>query len=253
MSPNAPAREGRGLPALHLEPNRIIETIERLARRIDERFPGSGLSNLGQQLHLIATETKDNLDEIERPIWTLRIATGFVACVVLFGLGAAIYGLAMALPGGEVSAVDAVQLVESGIQDIVFAGFAVVFLVTAEDRRKRRRALGFLRELRAVAHIVDMHQLTKDPDQLIDAVRSTDSSPERTLTRDELGRYLDYCTEMLSLTSKLAALYAARFSDSVVLQAVDEVETLTTALASKMWQKIMMLDTSGGSSEQRNA
>lgn len=58
---------------------------------------------------------------------------------------------------------------------------------------------------------------------------------------------------MLSLTSKLAALYAARFSDSVVLQAVDEVETLTTALASKMWQKIMMLDTSGGSSERRNA
>ena len=99
----------------------------------------------------------------------------------------------MALPGGEVSAVDAVQLVKSGIQDLVFAGFAVVFLVTAEDRRKRRRALGFLRELRAVAHIVDKHQLTKDPDQLIDAVRSTDSSPERTLTRDELAESFRSC------------------------------------------------------------
>ena len=46
----------------------------------------------------------------------------------------------------------------------------------------------------------------------------------------------------LSLTSKLAALYAERLSDSVLLQAVDEVETLTTALSGKIWQKIMMLD-----------
>lgn len=50
---------------------------------------------------------------------------------------------------------------------------------------------------------------------------------------------------MLSLTSKLAALYAARFNDSVVLQAVDEVEALTTGLSSKIWQKIMMLDMAG--------
>ena len=47
---------------------------------------------------------------------------------------------------------------------------------------------------------------------------------------------------MLSLTSKIAALYAERFDDSVVLQAVDEVETITTNLSAKIWQKIMILD-----------
>jgi hypothetical protein len=87
-----------------------------------------------------------------------------------------------------------------------------------------------------------MHQLTKDPDRLLHPVADTESSPERTLTRDELGRYLDYCSELLSLTSKLAALYAERFNDSVVLQAVDEVETLTTGLSGKIWQKIVILD-----------
>ena len=97
-------------------------------------------------------------------------------------------------------------------------------------------------ELRAIAHIVDMHQLTKDPDKLLHPEGDTVSSPERTLTRDELGRYLDYCSELLSLTSKLAALYAERFNDSVVLQAVDEVEALTTGLSAKIWQKIMVLD-----------
>jgi hypothetical protein len=40
----------------------------------------------------------------------------------------------------------------------------------------------------------------------------------------------------------IAALYAERFNDSVVLQAVDEVETLTNGLRRKIWQKIMVLD-----------
>ena len=70
----------------------------------------------------------------------------------------------------------------------------------------------------------------------------TESSPDRKLTVAELGRYLDYCSEMLSMTAKIAALYAERFSDNVVLQAVDEVETLTTGLSRKIWQKIMILD-----------
>ena len=59
---------------------------------------------------------------------------------------------------------------------------------------------------------------------------------------DQLGRYLDYCSEMLSLTSKLAALYVQRFDDSVVLQAVNEVESLTNGLSRKVWQKITILE-----------
>jgi hypothetical protein len=114
--------------------------------------------------------------------------------------------------------------------------------VTAEDRLQRREALGYIRELRAIAHIVDMHQLTKDPDRMLQRVADTASSPKRSLTRDQLGRYLDYCSELLALTSKLAALYAERFNDSVVLQAVDEVEALTSGLSAKIWQKIMVLD-----------
>ena len=125
-------------------------------------------------------------------------------------------------------------------QDI--RGFLLVFLITAENRLRRMQALGHIRELRAIAHIVDMHQLTKDPDRFLHAIDDTVSSPRRTLTRDQLGRYLDYCSELLSLVSKLAALYAERFNDTVILQAVDEVEALTTGLSAKIWQKIMVLD-----------
>jgi poly-beta-hydroxyalkanoate depolymerase len=58
----------------------------------------------------------------------------------------------------------------------------------------------------------------------------------------ELTRYLDYCSEMLSLAGKVAALYAQNFPDAVVLAAVNEVETLTTGLSRKIWQKIMILN-----------
>ncbi|MGD8866586.1 MAG: hypothetical protein PVI01_03135 [Gemmatimonadales bacterium] len=57
------------------------------------------------------------------------------------------------------------------------------FLFTLEGRIKRRRALHFLRELRALAHIIDLHQLTTDPDRVIGSAADTRSSPRRELDR----------------------------------------------------------------------
>ncbi|TMP99740.1 MAG: hypothetical protein E6L09_08785 [Verrucomicrobia bacterium] len=70
----------------------------------------------------------------------------------------------------------------------------------------------------------------------------TKSSPRRTMTDFELSRYLDYCSEMLSLIGKVAALYVQRFDDPVALSAVDEIEDLTTGLSRKIWQKIMIIN-----------
>jgi hypothetical protein len=88
-----------------------------------------------------------------------------------------------------------------------------------------------------------MHQLTKDPEHLLSPHLRTPSSPERQLTRFELARYLDYCTELLSLSSKLAAVHVQHLNDAVVLNAVNDVETLAANLSSKIWQKIVILDT----------
>ena len=100
-----------------------------------------------------------------------------------------------------------------------------------------------LRVLRSLAHIVDMHQLTKDPERVTGQGRSsTASSPRRQMTPFELLRYLDYCSEMLSLISKLAALHVQRFDDEQTLGAVRDIEDLTSNLSQKIWQKIMILD-----------
>ena len=66
-------------------------------------------------------------------------------------------------------------------------------------------------------------------------------SPDRTMTQFELTRYLDYCAEMLSLIGKLAALYADRVRDSVVIASVNDVENLTAGLGRKIWQKITII------------
>jgi hypothetical protein len=88
-----------------------------------------------------------------------------------------------------------------------------------------------------------MHQLTKDPEHLLSPGMRTASSPESTLSRFELARYLDYCSELLAITSKLAALHLQSLRDPVVLDAVSDVEVLSSNLSNKIWQKIVILDT----------
>ncbi len=95
----------------------------------------------------------------------------------------------------------------------------------------------------------DMHQLTKDPDSIAEHAVATPHTPQRVLTPYELARYLDYCTEMLSLISKTAFLYVQDYHDPVAAEAVNDLEDLTNGLSSKIWQKIMMLpvEEKGGS------
>ena len=123
---------------------------------------------------------------------------------------------------------------------VILFGVTMAFLVTLERRVKRTRALQAVHELRSIAHVIDMHQLTKDPDQIFGDAPATPSDPAP-MSPADLGRYLDYCSEMLSLVGKVAAVYVQRFDDSVAIASVNEVETLATGLTRKIWQKLMIL------------
>jgi hypothetical protein len=70
---------------------------------------------------------------------------------------------------------------------------------------------------------------------------STSASPELDLDRAGMEHYLDYCSELLSLIGKVAALCAEESRDPVVLETVSTVETLTTGMSRKIWQKISLL------------
>jgi hypothetical protein len=135
-----------------------------------------------------------------------------------------------------------VPFLESLINDFVFIGIAIYFLAGMEVRLKRGRAQNALHVLRSLAHIVDLHQLTKDPERLSNAGPDTPSSPRRELTPFELTRYLDYCSEILSIISSIAAVYVHHFQDSQVIGAASDLEALTGGLSRKIWQKIMLVD-----------
>ena len=223
----------------NLDPAQIAATIERLSRRCDIRFPDSGLSTICRDLLEIARRTADTAAWIDRPLVPLRIAIALLLLVIAAGVAVTVS--AIRTPTAPLSLTDLIQLIESGVNDLVFVAIGVFFLVSIETRIKRRRALRAIHELRSVAHVIDMHQLTKDPELVLHRGTATGVVTRRTMSRFELTRYLDYCSEALSLTGKVAALYIQNFEDEVALQAVNEIEDLTTGLSRKIWQKLTIL------------
>jgi len=225
-----------------LEVDRIKQTNQCLCQRIRERFPDANLLGVCQELSSMVDTLKAKACWIARPNLGLRL----LALVSVLGvLGVPLiftYEPLMALlsnPAGDAG--NFLQAVEAVMSGTFLLGLWALFLITYEQRFKRSRALAAIHELRAIAHVVDMHQLTKDPSYILNRAERTASSPSHNLGAFELIRYLDYCSEMLSLIGKLAAYYAQNFNDSVLYDAVNDVESLTNDLSRKIWQKIAVL------------
>jgi hypothetical protein len=223
-----------------LQPARLTETAERLRNRIVERFPGAALLRLAEDLLNICRLSPGVCRKLRKGNIFLRGASWILVGLIL----AVMTYIAVHLDWeGRLAKADSfISLLEASLGATVFIGAGILFLVTRDRELRRRRALEAVFQLRSLAHLVDMHQLTKDPENMLSGGERTPSSPDRTLTSFELGRYLDYSIELLSLISKIGALYGQEFTDPVALGAVDQVESLTTGLSRKIWQKIMILD-----------
>jgi len=224
-----------------LDSDQIVATCEQLCRRIQERFPSAGLNNCSGQLLQISRQAKVRAAQISEPMTWLRVLSGLAIASIVSVFVVTL--MQVQLKDEELHSGEMVQIFEAGFNTLVLVGAIILFLVTLEIRVKRRRALKAIHELRSLAHIIDMHQLTKDPDRTRTRADDTASSPKRTMTPFELNRYLDYCSEMLSLSGKVAALYVQNFEDADAVAAVNDLEELASGLSRKIWQKIMMLNT----------
>ncbi len=242
MDTKAPSRISKHYQAL--DPGKVIGTIEILNRRIEERFPNRGLSAVCGELLRLARNCSRDAARIGRPDWGLRIIAsigflGFIA--VLIAAPIMIWGYAWPRSSEQMQPLTLVQGLDAAFNITVLISLGLLFLTGLEDRMKRRRAFKSLHRLRSITHVIDMHQLTKDPISVAGRVAPTASSPKRELTPGELARYLDYCTEMLSLTGKIAALYAQNSRDGMIVKAANDIEELTTGLSRKIWQKLIIL------------
>lgn len=224
----------------HLDPGQIIETACKLEKRVAERFPDSGLRRVSKELVALADDIAASSKALEAPIWWVRILIG----LAITG-GAAMFlfvGTILSFDRIETGAFDFAQGVEATINTLLVAGLGFLALVRSEQRIKRTRVFSELHALRSLIHVIDMHQLTKDPAALSGDFKPTEHSPVRITNRQDLARYLDYCSEMLSITGKLAALFAQSVNDEVVVAAVNDIEELGSNLSRKIWQKITMIE-----------
>lgn len=233
-------------PYRRLDAARIVASLTQLDARIRDRFPNAGLARVCQDLIIITRENSVRAAAIAKRDWWLWL------CITML-LGVCGAGLVQLLRYVDFTKTNPdnvytlVQGIDALIHLIFVMGGLVFFFVTVEDRLKRRRALRALNELRSIIHVIDMHQLTKEPASILAGGAPTVHSPKRTLTSFELGRYLDYCSEMLSLVAKVAVLYAQSQPDPIVVDAVSDIERLTTNLSQKIWQKIMLVQSGPGS------
>lgn len=224
---------------LILIPDRVVATIETLLARILERFGNCGLARVCAQLSEIAKEDTKRAVRIGRSYFWLR-----TLIFILVATGVTILAWVLTQIDFTKTEADSIYSVAQGIEAAanltLLTGAAILSLLKLEERLKRRRALAALHELRSIVHVIDMHQLTKDPSKFI-VGGNTPSSPPLLLNQFQMTRYLDYCSEMVSLTSKVAVLFGQSLDDQIVGDVVSDIERVGSGLSQKIWQKIIIL------------
>ena len=228
---------------LKVEP--VRRTLQLLHDRIQARFPYRGLRQAAEDLLALVDEVGAVSETTQSKIRTARVWSRGLMALILVGTAVA---LMLAVHDALVSddrlrtSLDWLPLIQTAIGDVVYAGIAVFFLYSFPERIRRGRTLALLHQLRSMAHVIDMHQLTKDPEMLRESYRPTGLGRPLDLTRDEMERYFEYCSEMFSLVGKTAALCAEESRDAVVLDTVSTIESLTVGMSRKIWQKISILN-----------
>ncbi|MCH9806475.1 MAG: hypothetical protein K0U74_01970 [Alphaproteobacteria bacterium] len=227
------------MPYRTLNPDNLIATVEKLENRISERFPGCGLAKVCAELTEISRDSRRKVKEASEPNIPLRVA---VAVVLVLGVALLAYvGTIIEVKRDAENLFGVLEGIDSAVNILLVTGAGIYFLSTLESRWHRERALKDLHELRSIVHVIDMHQLTKDPSRDSKVGTPTPSSPQRLLTPFELSRYLDYCSEMLSLAAKVAALYAQGTRDPLIIATASDLGQITSDISAKIWQKITLV------------
>ena len=209
----------------HINIDHVVSTIDELHEHTLKHFPNRGIVKLSSEIRCFAQNQRCIIDKILRPIYYLR-----VGLFSIFTIGAALLSYWLYKIYNQKIFFDA-QTLEAFINIIIFVSAGTWFLLNLETRIKRNKILHQLNKLRSFGHILDMHQLTKDPY----------FEDEMNMNGKELIRYLDYCADYLSCCGKIAANYLEYSDDPVVINAVNDFESLTGQFNRKIWQKISIL------------
>ncbi|HZV20207.1 MAG TPA: hypothetical protein VE986_01540, partial [Hyphomicrobiales bacterium] len=151
-----------------LQGKNLFEAAIELSERISGEFPARGLT---QEARELAKDAKSFVAEAES---LSRKGASYYAIRVLVALGFGlwigttslvllrIWSLVQKKPE-SLDLFQSMQGIDAGIHIAVSAALAIFFTATLERRRKRRIAFNGLNSLLNFAHVVDSHQIDKDP------------------------------------------------------------------------------------------
>jgi len=225
---------------IKLLPEHLFETVKILEKRIKDRFPDSSLGKVLNDFVAVTSQISKNIDWISKPSLFIRSITYLVVFFLLFFMFYWLMKFDFVLH--EMSFERLLNISDLIFNNLVILAVIILFLLNFEQRVLRRKAITVLHELKVIAHVIDMHQLTKDPSLIGEYDKATQYSPTRNYTKFELERYLDYCSESISLIAKVAALYSQHIKNEAVHKSVSEIEMLCTGINRKIWQKIIILN-----------
>lgn len=230
-----------------LQGRSLFDAAIELSQRISAEFPDRGLTKEAQELAKDAESFVHEAESLSRKggtYYTIRLVA-----IIGFGLWVGTTSLVLAriwvLVERRPESMDlfqSLQGIDSGIHIAVSAALAIFFVATLERRRKRRIAFNGLNSLLNFAHVIDSHQIDKDPTAFASGLPRIGIPSKPPLQPAELLRYLDYCSEMLSLVRRFAALYGQESGDTVITESVASIADLTSSLSNKIWQKITILN-----------
>lgn len=222
-----------------IQHEKIVASLAQLAQRIEERFPNSGLLQLTQE---IQSEVKGIPDSFVVISQSPR-AFGFFKFLVIALVIGAIAGMVSQIEMTQDFWTAGVfsQVLASLVQLAVYVGILILFVFTFEKKVKTKKALACMNAYREFAHLIDLHQLAKDPTTFLKNYQPSSASRKNDLGKFLMSRYLAYCNELLSFLGKATALYVHQFPFEPLMSAADQIEDLTTGLSIRIWQKNSVL------------
>ena len=233
------------MPYRSLDPERIIETVESLSQNMQQRFGGRGLTKVALELTEFAKQEAGLARKLARPRLFLRFLVLIIILTALAVFGVLIWSLRLTYVPSLNLGLGDLESIEALLNMLMLLAAGLWVLLNLETRMKRHDVLVRINQLRSIAHVIDMHQLSKDPMADLHTGAVSETPPESDLQGYALVRYLDYCADLLAITGKLAAVYLEYIEDPVVLTTINDFESLTGEMARKIWQKVTVLELQG--------
>jgi hypothetical protein len=236
---------------MSLEQDWLNQNAVTLSKRINERFskaPHDQLYKLSQTVVGYIENAEAMNAWLRRPILWAR-ALPYLA--VLAAFAAMHFVLRQSgLDFVPKTGFEAIQFIESSVNDIIFLGFIVYFLAQVEPKIRRKRAFRAFDELRATIHYIEMSQVDKDPGKVAIPIKSMPNSSKTELNPAEMNRFLSYCSGLITLVGKASLLYAKDIDDPAIVDRSEGIESLAAAVTHKLWAKLTILTIAVGNQDK---